>query len=241
MSQGRQVTRSADRALCWFARVVVVFVVLLEESCQLRAHSRVSAAQTCEFQHQYEPDYGVIQQRPDSGAVREDDIPLQKRALFGRNARLRQEAEPRVDSIRRLIVRGESGRGGMRIADSSHRPRVDLDTNGAPIDPAQLGQSEWPSSQLQREVLRRHERTTFPARTTVRQGLKPIQKLRSSRELTFQATKSAAWPRTSVPHSLCNPRARAALRVTPASASSAVSPNRRVPILIASSKEVDGV
>src|SRR4051794_40506132 len=135
MSQGRQVTRSADRALCRNARVEVVIDELLEESRQLLAHSRESAAQTCEFQHQYEPDYGVIQQRPDSGTVREDDIPLQERALLGRNARLRQEAKPRVDSIRRLIVRGESGRGGMRIADSSHRPRVDLDTNRARIDP----------------------------------------------------------------------------------------------------------
>ena len=53
-------------------------------------------------------------------------------------------------------------------------------------------------------------------------------------------TKSATFPAASVPRRPCSPSARAALRVTPASASSAVSPNRRVAMLMASSSEVPG-
>ena len=57
---------------------------------------------------------------------------------------------------------------------------------------------------------------------------------------TFQITKSAALPGASVPRSTVKPRARAALRVTPASASSEVRPNNRVPMLMVSSSEVAG-
>ena len=57
---------------------------------------------------------------------------------------------------------------------------------------------------------------------------------------TFQITKSAAFPGASAPRSRCRPKARAALRVTPASASSAVRPNSRVPMLIVSRSEVAG-
>ena len=53
---------------------------------------------------------GIIQQRADTGAVREDDVALQERALRGRDARLRQQAKAGVDPVGGRIAGGEAQR-----------------------------------------------------------------------------------------------------------------------------------
>ena len=84
--------------------------------------------------------------------MRKDDVPLQERALRSRNPRLRQQAEPGVDSVRGLIARGQSGRRGVRIANRAHRRSFDLDLHRTRIDAPQLAKSERAGAQLQKEV-----------------------------------------------------------------------------------------
>ncbi len=69
--------------------------------------AREALHQACELEHQRQAHDGIVQQRPDAGAVGEDDVALQERALRGRDARLRQQAEAGVDAVGGRLAGGE--------------------------------------------------------------------------------------------------------------------------------------
>src|SRR5882762_5891831 len=238
MREWREISAGSDRSLRRHAGREARVDESLEKTYQLRAHPGEALQQARELQHQCEAHDRIVEQRADAGAVRQDDVPLQQSALRGRDARVGEQAEAGVDAVGGRIGRGEPRGDGMGIAHGAERRRVDLYADRAPVHAPQVGEAQRSGAKLQR-VGFGHRRTS-PARTTVRRGLKPIQYPSSSMERRFHTTKSAAWPGASAPRSPWTPSARAAWRVTPSSASSAVRPNSRVAMLIASSSEAPG-
>ena len=105
--------------------------------------------------------------------MREDDVALQERALRRRDARLGQQAEAGVDAVGGRIRRGEPRGRRVRLGDGAQRARVDLDRDRRRVDAAQLGEMQRAGAEFQGVGF--GHRSTSPARTTVRRGLKPIQ------------------------------------------------------------------
>jgi hypothetical protein len=74
-----------------------------------------------ELEHQHQPDDGVIQQRSNTGAVRQDDVLLQKSALGRWNPGLREQTEPGVDSVGGRIAGRELAGRRMGVANRPKR------------------------------------------------------------------------------------------------------------------------
>ena len=113
------------------------------------AHPREALQQAGELQHQGEPHDGVIEQRPDAGAVREDDVALQERALRGRDARLREQAEAGVDAVGGRIRGRQAQRRGVRLAHRAQGPRVDRHGHRTGVHAPQVAEPQRPRAELQ--------------------------------------------------------------------------------------------
>ncbi len=105
--------------------------------------------------------------------MRQDDILLQQRALFGGYAGLCEQAESRVDSVGGCIGAGQFRRGRVGFAHLRHGRLTEADGDGFAIHAAQLAERQGTGAQL--EGLAVFHREILPARTTWRHGLKPIQ------------------------------------------------------------------
>ncbi len=137
-----EIARGAHRALRRHARHEAGVDQPLEEARQLDARPREALQQARELQHQGEAHHRIVEQRADAAAVREDDVPLQQRALRGRDARLREQPEAGVDAVGGGIGGGEAQGGRVRLTHRGERRRLDADRDRSCVHPPQLGEAQ---------------------------------------------------------------------------------------------------
>ena len=181
----------------------------LEEAGELGADARETLHQACELEHQREAHDGIIQQRPDAGAVREDDVALQEAALRRRDAGLREQSEAGVDPVGRGLARRPAAWSPRVPRDRAHaktdrwRPLPGLRKCAADRRVAARGSraSVCQSRPSQYFSCAHHG----PPRVETN----PVAQL-IRRRRTFQTTKSAAWPAAEACRA--HPRARGRAR-----------------------------
>jgi len=163
--------------------------------------------------------HGLGQRLAHTGRMGQDEIALQRREIRVGDAHRGQLTEAGVDAVHRLVPRedrldcaraGVDGRSAARIkgdrrAEVDGTPPFKAHRTGADGDRA----ASHP-----------------PLHTRACRGAGPIHATSSARCSTFQMARSQDLPASSVPISVSRPRARAALRVTPRSASGTVSPKK---------------
>ena len=233
MRERRQVPGGPDRTLRRHARVETGVDQPLEEAGELGAHSREALHEARELEHEREAHDGIVEQRPDAGAVREDDVALQERALRGRDARLREQAEAGVDAVGGRVAGGEPRGRRVRLGDGAQRGRIDgRRVTGAAIDAAQVGEVQRPGAELQGVGVRPSQYLARAHHGAARVKANPVTEFLErvhvpDDEVRGEARRERCRARRP------RPSARAAWRVTPSSASSAVSPKSRVAMLSA--------
>ncbi len=115
MRKRREVSRCADGALRWDAGVQPGVDQPLQELHQLRADSRKTLQEAREFQYEHQTHDAILEKGAGPCAMRQQDVPLQQRALRSRDASLGQQTEAGVDSVSGSVCRGEAAGRRVRI------------------------------------------------------------------------------------------------------------------------------
>ena len=157
-----------------------------------------------------------------------------------RDARLREQAKAGVDAVRGRIAGGEARGDRVRLrarraSAAGSMATVDRDLRYRRRRSARRS-GRAPSFRESDSAIAAPRRAHHGA---ARVEANPVAELLDGSARSRPRSRPPG-PAASAPRSPASPSACAAWRVTPCSASSAVSPNRRVAMLIASSSEVPG-
>ena len=143
MRERREIARGADRALRGNHRIDLVCEQREQSVDETLADAGKAARQRIDFQREDQPHDRIRQRLADPRSMRQQQVSLEQFQLFGRNARLREQPEARVDTVGGIARRDDPIDETARRDDACAIGGAELQGDRPLVDTPQRGEREF--------------------------------------------------------------------------------------------------